>query len=374
MTSTVEYAQCYTGFCTLNGDNITASCGCLSLRPSAANEGKLDLGWGSAVLAASSKFRKVANLSLEGDDDAAITELEAAIADGSLWDEYDFDTTPSRVSLYSSDNPYFDQSVTHCSDVYAAQCMGAPCWDTPYDSIWNVTCICPYHHESYVGVTDMRDDMCEDAKEDTGCAAIGFGVGATTYSAKDLEEMVDAVVAVPAARHRRGAFGQGGYDEGGDLAGSRSMTRRGRIPESGACRSTPPSCRIALCRSASQGVRAPKRSTPPHTKVGSGVPSRQRGRVSGRFASGSTPARWGTARGVLALGAERERGRRFLPGLLVFLVDGEPARADVMSVSSSESCSGVAHGSNKHRRAMIAPSVRRARPPSRARRLDRART
>ena len=55
-------------------------------------------------------------------------ELEAAIADGSLWDEYDFDTTPSRVSLYSSDNPYFDQSVTHCSDVYAAQCMGAPCW------------------------------------------------------------------------------------------------------------------------------------------------------------------------------------------------------------------------------------------------------
>ena len=129
-TSTVEYAQCYTGFCTLNGDNITASCGCLSLRPSAANEGKLDLGWGSAVLAASSKFRKVANLSLEGDDDAAITELEAAIADGSLWDEYDFDTAPTRVSLYSSDNPYFDQSVTHCSDVYAAQCMGAPCWDT----------------------------------------------------------------------------------------------------------------------------------------------------------------------------------------------------------------------------------------------------
>ena len=223
-TSTVEYAQCYTGFCTLNGDNITASCGCLSLRPSAANEGKLDLGWGSAVLAASSKFRKVANLSLEGDDDAAITELEAAIADGSLWDEYDFDTTPSRVSLYSSDNPYFDQSVTHCSDVYAAQCMGAPCWDTPYDSIWNVTCICPYHHESYVGVTDMRDDMCEDAKEDTGCAAIGFGVGATTYSAEDLEEMVDAVVAVSASpvidESKCPAKGNG-YDEGvATLAGS----------------------------------------------------------------------------------------------------------------------------------------------------------
>ena len=29
-----DYAQCWTGYCTLNGDGLTASCGCLSVRPS----------------------------------------------------------------------------------------------------------------------------------------------------------------------------------------------------------------------------------------------------------------------------------------------------------------------------------------------------
>ena len=54
---------------------------CLSLRPSAANEAKLDLGWGSAVLAASRAFRHVANLSLDGDSDAAVAKLEDYVAD-----------------------------------------------------------------------------------------------------------------------------------------------------------------------------------------------------------------------------------------------------------------------------------------------------
>ena len=42
--TTVEYAQCYTGMCTLNGDGLTASCACLSLRPSETYEAKLKLG------------------------------------------------------------------------------------------------------------------------------------------------------------------------------------------------------------------------------------------------------------------------------------------------------------------------------------------
>ena len=36
----------------------------------------------------------------------------------------------ASISLYSTADPYFTSSVTSCSDVYAAQCMGAPCWDT----------------------------------------------------------------------------------------------------------------------------------------------------------------------------------------------------------------------------------------------------
>ena len=44
----VEFALCDTGFCTTNGDNLTASCGCLSMRPT-EKLGELVLGWAAAV-------------------------------------------------------------------------------------------------------------------------------------------------------------------------------------------------------------------------------------------------------------------------------------------------------------------------------------
>lgn len=155
------------------------------------NKGKLDFGWASAVLADSTVFRKAMRKYSDGDKGAAKRLIEAAIDDGTLYDGYGF--TPTRVSLYSSGNEYFDTSVTHCHKVSAAQCMGAPCFDRVYDSIWNVTCICPYHESSYTGAAGTREDICDDSKKSGDCALIGFGEGTTEYTAKSLKEMIHAV-------------------------------------------------------------------------------------------------------------------------------------------------------------------------------------
>mmetsp|Transcript_81353 Transcript_81353/g.230916 ORF Transcript_81353/g.230916 Transcript_81353/m.230916 type:complete len:350 (-) Transcript_81353:210-1259(-) len=192
----LEYAQCYTGFCTKNGDGKTASCGCLSMRPSDDNEPKLELGWPSAVLIESGKYRNAVEDYVNGDASVGEGLMCTALADGSVWEEYGFDSTPDRVSMYSSDNPYFSTSgeVEECdSDFDFAQCMGAPCWDTSYDSIWNVTCICPYKTESSGSVFESRSGICDDAKPSTDCAAVGFGSTELTYTLTELEELIDAV-------------------------------------------------------------------------------------------------------------------------------------------------------------------------------------
>lgn len=192
---TTQYAQCYTGYCTLNGDGQTASCGCLSIRPSDSVKGELQTGWVAAVLSLSDDYRKALREHNDGDSDSARTTLEDAISTGSMWDSYGFSSPPDRISLFSSAHPYdIQSSVEECSDVYAAQCMGAPCWDTPYgDSYWNVTCLCPYVSASESMASDTHKSVCEDAKEGGNCAVIGFGEGATEYSASGLKDMVEAV-------------------------------------------------------------------------------------------------------------------------------------------------------------------------------------
>ena len=150
------------------------------------------MGWASAVLADSAVFLKAMRKYSDGKKGAAKRLIEAAITDGTLFDGY-FDSTPARVSLYSEGNEYFDTSVDHCHKVSAAQCMGAPCFDRTYDSIWNVTCICPYHESSYSGCAGTRSDICSASKKSGDCALIGFGEGTTSYTAKALKKMVTAV-------------------------------------------------------------------------------------------------------------------------------------------------------------------------------------
>ena len=202
--STAAYAQCYTGFCTKSaGDERTALCGCLALRPSARNEALLRLGWGAAVLAPSSAFRSVAALALAGNGTRAERVLAAALADGTLWDDYGFATPPTRVSLASGANPYWDDSPGNedCLDIDAAECMGAPCWDVEYEGVWNVTCVCTWARWSSIGLTTTRDDMCAFSKaRSADCVAVaGSNTNATEYTAGALKGMIDAVVSASAS-------------------------------------------------------------------------------------------------------------------------------------------------------------------------------
>merc|ERR1712146_440312 len=169
---------CYTGFCTKNGDGETASCGCLSMRPTdSSNHGKLKAGWPSAVLIQSSSFRSALREYIDGDSDKAERTLKAAIKSKAVWDDYGFDSTPDRISLFSSGNEYFDTAgdVTTCDDDDGfdfAQCMGAPCWDKEYDSIWNITCICPYTKQTSGSCFESRTDICSDASKSSDCALV----------------------------------------------------------------------------------------------------------------------------------------------------------------------------------------------------------
>lgn len=193
-----DYAQCWTGYCTLNGDGLTASCGCLSVRPSADISAKLAMGWLSAVLIKSSYFRQALRYQNDGDTSSAEALMDAALTNGSLWNDYDFSSTPSRISLLSSATPYFTAGATECTDVYYAQCLGAPCWDVEYPaafgtSYWNVTCICPYYSISQTVATETHSTVCTDAAQSRDECALVTGGSETVYSASNLERMVEAV-------------------------------------------------------------------------------------------------------------------------------------------------------------------------------------
>ena len=193
-----DYAQCWTGYCTLNGDGLTASCGCLSVRPSADISAKLAMGWLSAVLIKSSYFRQALRYQNDGDTSSAEALMDAALTNGSLWSDYAFTTTPSRISLLSSATPYFTTGATECTDVYYAQCLGAPCWDVEYPaafgtSYWNVTCICPYYSISETVATETHSTVCTDAAQTRDECALVTGGSETVYSASALERMIEAV-------------------------------------------------------------------------------------------------------------------------------------------------------------------------------------
>ena len=70
--------------------------------------------------------------------------------------------------------------------------MGAPCWDTTYDRIWNTTCICPYTKQSSGSCFDSRSDICTDADSASDCALVGFDK-TTYYNISGLEAMVEAI-------------------------------------------------------------------------------------------------------------------------------------------------------------------------------------
>ena len=193
----VEHALCDISSCTRNADGYSASCGCI--RRSNADAATLALGWPSSVLATDGTYIATLHDYFNRSDEADGTAMCTAIAGGSVWPDADL------VSLWS-ENPYvsddqINSDETTCDAAegsYGANCMGAPCYDVPYNStpnVFNVTCVCPVKEFSSLSVSSVRDDVCKTASANTSCAV----VTGQYWRYKEYTKMTEAIAKVSSA-------------------------------------------------------------------------------------------------------------------------------------------------------------------------------
>ena len=156
---TADFALCDIAMCTLNADELTASCGCQRMAASEHNPASVGITE-AGVLAFSSSYRDL----LEKCAVSATCNVQAyAEADGGFCDDlssgelYPASMGVDLVSFYAI-NPLYaamDGSVNQsladhiggfrCNGTtMLAACQGAPCYDTAYDApVFDLTCICP---------------------------------------------------------------------------------------------------------------------------------------------------------------------------------------------------------------------------------------
>jgi len=195
-TSEVRYAQCWTATCTLNGDGLTASCGCLSLPPSDEYPAKLKFGWSSSIMAKSGAYQKAIASAAAGDDfDTYNDIIVSAIKDKSIYSAYGFDTPPDLISMNSKSSELGDFGMKKCTNsegINAVQCMAAPCWNTEYNGVWNTTCVCTYTTAYDAIVKDTYSDECDVASTTgAGCGIIGYV--SSVLDDAGLENMIKTV-------------------------------------------------------------------------------------------------------------------------------------------------------------------------------------
>lgn len=91
-------------------------------------------------MAMSTAYQDAVAACVSGDDDYA-NYIQDAIQDKTIYENYAFTRgPPDRISMNSKAEPLGAFSEKTCDGtIYAAQCMGAPCWDNEYDSYWNTT-------------------------------------------------------------------------------------------------------------------------------------------------------------------------------------------------------------------------------------------
>ena len=211
----ISSALCSDAVCTLNADGLTASCGCLKMPATAGNPAKLAISWSSFVLATSSKFQELVEscVSNSGCSKMDKQKLCDYAKDGSLWTDVGIDSdklsSEYPLSLWSV-NPLTSGNVTndgniHCDNAMCAQCMGAPCFDQHYDSVFDLTCVCPVTgigSTCKYGLDESRSDggLCDAISADhPACAACTGGISGGSYSetktATQVVEYVEAIVA-----------------------------------------------------------------------------------------------------------------------------------------------------------------------------------
>ena len=220
----INSALCSDAVCTLNSDGLTASCGCLKMPATRGNPAQLAVSWSSFVLATSPKFVELVEscVSSRGCGVKQKQKLCDYAKDGSLWSDVGIDSSKLSkeypLSMWSvnpltSGNTSSDGNL-YCDNAMCAQCMGAPCFDQHYDSVFDLTCVCPVTSiggTCKYGVDESRKDggLCDEISADKpACAACTGGVSGGGYTKeKDAQTVVDFIDAIDGLE--RGAVAQG---------------------------------------------------------------------------------------------------------------------------------------------------------------------
>ena len=211
----VRSALCDIAACTLNEDNLTASCGCQSMPADAGNPAKLALGWSSFILAGSAVYRDAVVACVDGGNcsRAAYDPLCVAVEACTLWPSDELADSRRASANYTtstwSTNPlYFNVSSPTsgpetCHDAMCAQCMAAPCYATRYSDddadVFDLTCICPVRSGetcSFAQAEDRGDGgLCtEISRSKASCAAsTGELYNASTLSGAEVRDYIDAI-------------------------------------------------------------------------------------------------------------------------------------------------------------------------------------
>ena len=212
----INSALCSDAVCTLNSDGLTASCGCLKMPATRGNPAQLAVSWSSFVLATSPKFVELVEscVSSRGCGVKQKQKLCDYAKDGSLWSDVGIDSSKLSkeypLSMWSvnpltSGNTSSDGNL-YCDNAMCAQCMGAPCFDQHYDSVFDLTCVCPVTSiggTCKYGVDESRKDggLCDEISADKpACAACTGGVSGGGYTKeKDAQTVVDFIDAIVTA-------------------------------------------------------------------------------------------------------------------------------------------------------------------------------
>lgn len=139
----VDFAYCGQATCRLNGDGLTASCGCQRERGS---RGRLFLNANAAFLVYAEPARRALyDFVVAGDKHAFAKKLCAAVAAGTLWRDAGFDADVG--SFADPAGAAWAQHDIGCSETgayFLADCEGAPCAYEAFDATYDAICTCPY--------------------------------------------------------------------------------------------------------------------------------------------------------------------------------------------------------------------------------------
>ena len=163
----VDYAYCGQATCRLNGDGLTASCGCQRER---GTRGRIFLNANAAFLVYAEPARRALyDYVVDGRKKKFEARLCDAVSANTLWRDAGFDA--DYGSFADPSGASWAQHDIACSEdgkYFLADCEGAPCDFKDFDSTYDAICTCPYVEGSMnatVSTKKIRRATAESCRE-----------------------------------------------------------------------------------------------------------------------------------------------------------------------------------------------------------------